>query len=104
MNELIFIKGKGLITKSIDDFVVWGYFECSVPLYEQLHKQLNKVLTLQVELEWNMIELSCNINTDTKWYLQFIEDHWVVKLDIQIPDILLSGYILKGNIKLILWK
>ena len=104
MNELIFVKWKWLITKSIDDLVVWGYFECSKDLYYQLTNSINKVMIMKITLWENSIELNCNINTDTKSYLQFIEDHWLVKLDIILPDILLSGYILKWEIKLIINK
>ena len=104
MNELIFVKWKWLITKSIDDLVVWGYFECTKELYYQLINCINKVMVMQITLEDNTIELNCNINTDTKSYLQFIEDHGLVKLDIILPHILLSGYILKWEIKLIINK
>ena len=47
-------------------------------------------MVMQITLEDNTIELNCNINTDTKSYLQFIEDHGLVKLDIILPDILLQ--------------
>lgn len=102
MNDLIFVKWKGLITKNIEDLVVWWWFETSRQLYYELCNSINKVLTMQVELEWNTIELKCSINTDTKSYLQFIEDHWLVKLDIILPDILLLCYIIKWNINLII--
>ena len=100
-NELTFVKWKWLITKDIDDLVIWAWFECSVQLYEQLHKLIDKVLTMQVELDWNTIELKCSICRDTKSYLQFVDDHWLTKLDLIVPDILLAGYILKWNIKLL---
>ena len=102
MNELTFIKWKGLITKSINDLVIWAWFECSVQLYEQLHKCIDKALTLSIEYNWTTIELNCNICRDTKTYLQFVEDHWIVRLDIIMKDILLSWFILKWNIKLII--
>ena len=100
-NELKFVKWKWLITKDIDDLVIWAWFECSIQLYEQLHKLIDKVLTMQVELDWNTIELKCSICRDTKSYLQFVDDHWLTKLDLIMPDILLAGYILKWNITLI---
>lgn len=100
-NELTFVKWKWLITKDIDDLVIWAWFECSIQLYEQLHKLIDKVLTMQVELDWNTIELKCSICRDTKSYLQFVDDHWLTKLDLIVPDILLAGYILKWNIKLL---
>lgn len=100
MNDLIFVKWKCLITKSVDDSVITAWFECTVPMYEQLHRVINKPLELSIELNWESIELKCNINTDTKNYLWFIDDHWIVKLDIVLPDILLTWYILKWNIKL----
>lgn len=102
MNELNFIKWKGLITKSINDWVVWAWFECSVILYEKLHKYIDKALTLSIEYNWTTIELDCNICTDNSTYLQFVKDHGVVKLDIIMKDILLSWFIIAGNIKLII--
>lgn len=104
MNQLKFVKGKWLITKSVDDLVVWGYFECSKELYYKLMDNINKVMTMKITLDNNSIELNCSINTDTKSYLQFIEDHWLVKLDIIVPDILLSGYIIKWDINLFINK
>lgn len=100
-NELKFVKWKWLITKDIDDLVIWAWFECSIQLYEQLHKLIDKVLTMQVELDWNTIELKCSICRDTKSYLQFVDDHWLVRLDVIVQDILLSWYIIKWNITLI---
>jgi hypothetical protein len=96
--EIRFVKWKGLITKSIDDCIVWWHFEISTKLYEMIHKYVEKNLEIEIELNWNSILLDASINTDTKNYLSYQWDHWLVKLDILIKDILLAWYILKGNI------
>lgn len=98
MENLNFVKWKWLITKSIDNLVIWAWFECSIETYYILCKSINKVMTLSIELDSNIIELNCSINTDTNNYLSFQWTHWLVKLDIIFPDVLLSGYILKWNI------
>jgi len=100
--EIQFIKWKNLSTKSIDDLVVSAFFEINTAMYEIIHKHINKVLLLEIELKWNKIELNCNINTDTKWYISYSDDHWVLRLDIVLPDELLVWYILKWNIFLTL--
>ena len=100
--EIDFIKWKWLITKSINDLVIWAWFEIPVWLYETLHKYINQVLILKIELDWESIELNCNVCRDTKTYLQFVDDHWIVRLDIIFPNILLAWYILKWKIKLII--
>ena len=100
--EISFIKWKWLITKSINDLVIWAWFEIPVLLYETLHKYINHVLILKIELDWQSIELNCNVCRDTKTYLQFVDDHWIVRLDIIFPNILLAWYILKWKIKLII--
>ena len=98
-----FIKWKGIITKSIDDLVISAYFEVSSEIYYRLCKSINKVLYLDIELNWNVCRFNANINTEPKNYLMFVEDHWVVKLDILIEDILLIWYIIKWNITLTIW-
>lgn len=98
--DITFVKWKWLITKSIDDDVITGWFECWIDLYEKLHKALNKPLKLNIELDWLITELDCNICTDTRNYLSFVEDHWLVKLDIIIFNIWLIWLILKWNLKL----
>ncbi len=100
--EIDFIKWKWLITKSITDLVIGAWFEIPIWLYETLHKYISQVLILKIELDWQSIELNCNICRDTKTYLQFVEDHWIVRLDIIMKDILLSWFILQWNIKLII--
>lgn len=100
MTEINFIKGKWLITKNIEDLTVWGYFEIPVSLYEKIHKYINKPMNLVVEMWWVVNTFTCNVDTDTTWYLNFIEDHWVLKLSIIVPDIVLAGVILKGTLKL----
>lgn len=100
MHEINFIKGKGLITKNIENSCVWWYFEIPVSLYEKIHNYLNKPLTLSVSLNWITNEFNCNIDNDTTWYISFIEDHWVLKLNIVVPDILLAGTIIKWILKL----
>lgn len=99
--EIEFIKWKNLITKSVDDLTLTGWFSCWIDLYSKLHLQLNKALTIKLEADnWESIELKCNINTETKNYIWFVEDHWVFKLDILFPDILLSGYLFTSKLKI----
>jgi hypothetical protein len=100
MYEINFIKWKWLITKSIDELIVWAWFEVSIQLYELLLKQVDKVMTLYIESDWKEIQFDTYICTDTWTYLVFKWDHAIVRLDIVLPSILLSSYILKWNIKL----
>ena len=100
-HEITFVKWKWLITKSIDDLVVWWWFECSVQLYEILHKQIWKIMKLSMEYQWQKVEVDCTLCTDTKTYLQFVDDHWFFRLDIIIKDLLLSWYLLKSKLTLI---
>lgn len=100
--EIKFIKGKHLWTKSIDDLVVTWFFEISKDMYEKAHKCVNKVLTLDVEYNWLVNQFNCTICTDTRGYLTWADTHWVLKLDIVISDILLVWFILKWNIFLTL--
>jgi len=46
MEKIIYIKGKDIKTKSIDDSIVTCHFEISVKTYEKLHKHYDDVLTL----------------------------------------------------------
>jgi hypothetical protein len=97
--DIVFIKWKNLITKSVDDLVLTWWFECWIDLYNQLHLQLNKPLKLIMQTDdWLVQEFNANINTDTKNYIWFVEDHWVFKLDILFPDILLTGFLFKAKL------
>ena len=98
MYPINFIKWKWLITKSIDDLVVWWWFELSLDLYEKIHKYVNKPLKLIAQYDWITEEFDCSICLDTKNHLQFVVDHWIVKLDIIIKNPLLIWYIIKSNI------
>lgn len=100
--QIQFIKGKWLWTKSIEDLTITAFFEISKEMYEKAHKNINKILKLEVEYLEEKIELSCNICTDTKWYLSYHDDHWVLRLDITIENILLAWFILAGTIYLTL--
>ena len=99
-SKIEFIKWKNLLTKSINDLVVGWWFECDIKLYEQLHKQVGAVLKLHMEYNWAIEIVDCMICTDTKTYLQFVDDHWIVRLDIIIKDILLSWFIIKADLYL----
>jgi hypothetical protein len=101
MNDLNFVKGKWLITKNIDVFVISCWFECWVPLFEELLKCIDKSMKLSIDFWWTIVELDCNISKDTSNYLSFQWDHWLVKLDVILPDKLLLGYIVIWKINLI---
>lgn len=98
--DIWFIKWKNLITKSVDDLILTWWFECSIDLYQKLHTLINQPLVLIIESEWLTQEFNCNINTETKNYIWFVEDHWVFKLDILFPDILLTWFLFKWKLSL----
>lgn len=100
--QIKFIKWKNLLTKSINDLVVTAFFEISKDMYEKVHNYINKNLVLEIEYNWISKDFSCSICTDTKGYINWADDHWVLKLDIILEDILLCGFILKWNIFLTL--
>lgn len=101
MYNIWFIKWKNLITKSVDDLILTWWFECGIDLYQVLHTLINKPLVLILESDdWLVQELNCNINTETKNYIWFVEDHWVFKLDVLFPDILLTGFLFKCKLYL----
>lgn len=102
MYEIIFVKWKWLITKSINDCVIGWWFECWLDLYQRLHTVINKPLILRCEYDWLEQDFNCNISLETKNHISFVIDHWLVKLDIQVPDILITWCILKWNLKLII--
>lgn len=98
MNKIKFVKWKWITTKSIEDLVVTCYFECSKELYFKLCSNKDSIMNIELTYEWTTINLDCNLCTDTKWYLQFVEDHWLIKLDIYITNPLLIWYILCSDI------
>jgi len=107
MNELNFIKGKWIITKSVDDFTISAYFETSVRLYEVLHKYLNDILQLQITVWTEVYTYNCKIDTSVKNYIIFAEDHWVLRLDIILwndTNVMLMWIIVLWELKLLLPK
>lgn len=87
MNKINFIKWKGLVTKSIDDYVVSAYFEISIPLYEQIHKHINEVLKLEVTIWDHVVTYDCNIDTSVKNYITHCWDHAMIRLDIHLKSL-----------------
>lgn len=96
MYQINFIKGKWLITKNVDDFVVSAYFEISTQLYEIIHKYLNKILQLKVNVWSESYTYDCNIDDSVKNYITYCWDHWVIRLDIHLKN--LTNLILVWNI------
>jgi len=104
MEQIIYIKGKDIKTKSIDDSIVTCHFEISVKTYEKLHKHYDDVLTLLFTWEWiEDIEIKATFNKDWSNSLSYQWDHAMIKLDIILPSLLFVGYILTSNIHIKLW-
>lgn len=99
MYPIKFIKGKWIVTKSIDDFVITAYFEISTELYEKIHNYLDKVLQLNVKIWSESYSYDCNIDTSVRNYLTHCIDHAMIRLDIHMKN--LTDVILVWNI--IIW-
>ncbi len=91
--EISYIKWKNLATKDIDSLCVSWFYECNLEWWYRLQKNINTPLTLIVQCDWIEQEYNCNINVDAKRKVLFDEDTAMVKLDINLPDIKLLGFI-----------
>lgn len=107
MNKINFIKGKWIVTKSIDDFTIIAHFEISNNLFLKLYEYLNKELILEVTIWTETYTYTSIIDTSQKGYLNHAVDHWVVRLDIKLKNlknVMLMWIIVIWELKLLLPK
>ena len=100
MNYLLnFIPGKNISTKSIHDMVVSCHFE--VPMNFDSKKFIDKPLELvfrKINETEEQFRLDCYLSSEgNSYYYSGQHKNFCVKLDIQIHDSLMVGYIISNE-------
>lgn len=97
--QIKFIPWKNLSTKSIADKVVSAHFE--VPANFDFGQWINKPLTMKVVAEWTdtVFEFPCYIPNEWNVYVySATQQSYSLKLDIQLPTLLVLGYVVGAKI------
>jgi len=95
-----FVKGKSLITKNIDDKIVWWFFSISPQDSREMADNLTKPLEITMKDGKEIMKFDAVVDRDTNNYLQVMESNSIVKLAIVLPSLKIAGLLLVWQLTL----
>ena len=82
MEQIAFVQGKWLSTKSVEDRVVSWHFEASLQTGIKMSKYINKPFTIKVKHNAREYSLNANINQEIRKPISLDEVSSIIKIDI----------------------